>query len=58
MFKVPDRGGGYATVIHGKVEDKISAKDRGDAHDSSFLADRGCLGAASLPRHPVTAHQH
>jgi len=57
-FKVPGRGGGYPAAIHGKAEEQISAKDKGYLHDSAFLAERGCMGAANLPRHPASEHHH
>jgi hypothetical protein len=62
IFTVSSRGTGYPVAIHGKAEGQISAKDvsardKGYRHDSAFLAERGCLGAANLPRHPAPAHQ-
>jgi hypothetical protein len=56
VLKVPLAG--YSGAIHGKAEDQISVKDKGYLHDSAFLAERGCLGPANLPRHPAPAHQH
>jgi hypothetical protein len=46
--------------VHDQAEENLPAKDTGyrHPHDSSFLAERGCLGGVNLPRHPAPAHPH
>lgn len=55
VFDVPGRSIGIPAALHGKAEDALPAKDRGYLHDSAFLAERGCLGPANLPRHLTPA---
>lgn len=58
IFRVSGRDEGQPATMHGRAEEQMPAKNKGYLHDSAFLADRGCLGAANLPRHPAPAHQH
>jgi hypothetical protein len=54
----PGHGVANPPAIHGKAEESPAAKTKVLLHDSAFLAERGCLDAGKLARHPGQAHPH
>jgi hypothetical protein len=53
VTKVPGHGVACPSAIHGTAAGSPAAKIKGLPHDSAFLAERGCLGAAKLPGRPL-----